>query len=88
VQVLDEASVFFFLSHVISEEGMSLDSSKIQDTLSWNTPVSVADVQSFHGLVGYCLRFVEGFSKVTKPMIELLEKNKKFKLTPAYEVSF
>jgi hypothetical protein len=28
-----------FLSHVISEEGMSVDSSKIQDMLSWNGPL-------------------------------------------------
>jgi hypothetical protein len=32
-----------FLSHVISGEGISMDSSKIQDTLSYNVPVNVAD---------------------------------------------
>jgi hypothetical protein len=57
-----------------------VDSSKIRDMLSWNAPASVADIHSPLGLVG--------FSKITKPMIELLGKDKKFKWTPACEVSF
>jgi hypothetical protein len=32
--------------------------------------------------------FIEGFSKITKPMTELLGKYKKFKWSPACEVSF
>jgi hypothetical protein len=31
-----------FMSHVILEEGISVDSSKIQDMLTWNTSASVA----------------------------------------------
>jgi hypothetical protein len=42
---MDEASVF--LSHVISEEGIIMDSSKIQDMLTWNTSTSVTKIQSF-----------------------------------------
>jgi hypothetical protein len=34
------------------------------------------------------LVIIEGFSKISKPMTELLEKDKKFKWTPAYEASF
>jgi hypothetical protein len=33
-----------FLSHVISEEGITMDSSKIQDMLTWNTSASVTDI--------------------------------------------
>jgi hypothetical protein len=39
-------------------------------------------------LAGYYWRFIEGFSKISKPMIELLEKEKKFKWTPTCETSF
>jgi hypothetical protein len=35
------------LSHVISEEGITMDSSDIQDMLTWNTSASVTDIQSF-----------------------------------------
>jgi hypothetical protein len=77
-----------FLGHIISKGGISVDPSKVQDMLSWKVPTSVGDIQSFLGLAGYYRRFIEGFSKISKPMTELLEKDKKFKWTPAYEASF
>jgi hypothetical protein len=77
-----------FLGHIILKGGISMDPSKFQDVLSWNEPTSVGKIQSFLGLVGYYQRFIEGFSKISKPMTELLEKDKKFKWTPACEASF
>jgi hypothetical protein len=65
-----------------------VDPCKIHDVLSWNAPTSVGDIQSFLGLASYYRRFIEGFSKIIKPMTELLEKDKKIKWTPAYEASF
>jgi hypothetical protein len=35
------------LSHIILEEGITVDSSKIQDMLTWNTSAIVADIRSF-----------------------------------------
>ena len=40
------------------------------------------------GLARYYRRFIEGFSKIVKPMTELLEEGKEFKWTPARETSF
>jgi hypothetical protein len=77
-----------FLGHIILKGGISMDESKVQDVLSWNVPMSVGDIQCFLGLAGYYQSFIEGFSKISKPMTELLEKDKKFKWTPAYEASF
>jgi hypothetical protein len=77
-----------FLGHVISKGGISMDPSKVQDVLSWNAPTSVGDIQGFLGLVGYNQRFIEGFLKISKPMTELLKKDKKFEWTPACEASF
>jgi hypothetical protein len=65
-----------------------VDPSKVQDVLSWKTPASVSDISSFLGLAGYYRRFIEGFSKINKPMTELLEKDKQFRWTPACESSF
>jgi hypothetical protein len=67
-----------FLGHIISEGGILVDPSKVEDVLSWNTPKNVSDIRSFLGLVGYYRRFIEGFSKISKPMIELQEKSKTF----------
>jgi hypothetical protein len=77
-----------FLGHVISKGGISVDPSKVQDVLSWRAPTSVSDIQSFLGLAGYYRIFIEGFSKISKPMTELLEKDKQFKWTHACESSF
>jgi hypothetical protein len=77
-----------FSGHIISEGGISMDPSKVQDVLSWNAPTSVGDVRSFLVLAGYYRMFIEGFSKISKPMTELLEKDKKFKWTPTCEASF
>jgi hypothetical protein len=77
-----------FLGHVVSKGGISVDPSKVQDVLSWKTPMSVSDIRSFLGLAGYYRRFIEGFSKISKPMTELLEKDKQFHWTAACESSF
>jgi hypothetical protein len=77
-----------FLGRVISKGGISVDPSKVQEVLSWNVPRSVDDIRSFLGLAGYYRRFIKGFLKISKPMTELLEKDKKFEWTLACEASF
>jgi hypothetical protein len=77
-----------FLGHINSKGGISVDASKVQDVLGWNAPTSVSDIQSFFRLASYYRWFIEGFSNRTKPMIELLKNDKKFKWAPAYEASF
>jgi hypothetical protein len=77
-----------FLGQVISKGGISVDPSKAQDVLSWNAPTSVGDIWSFLGLAGYYRMFIKGFSKISRPMTELLEKDKKFEWTLACEASF
>jgi hypothetical protein len=77
-----------FLGHIILKGGISIDPSKVQDVLSWKALTSVSDIWSFLGLAGYYQRFIEGYSKISKPMTELLKKDKKFKWTPTCEASF
>jgi hypothetical protein len=67
-----------FLGHVVSNGGISVDPSKVKDVLSWKPPTDVGEIRSFLGLDGYYRRFIEGFSKLAKPMTALLEKNAKF----------
>src|SRR6185437_3977154 len=67
-----------FLGHVISENGISVDPSKIQDVLNWKAPTSVPEIRSFLGLAGYYWWFVPDFSKIAKTMTELLKKGVKF----------
>jgi hypothetical protein len=64
-----------FLGHIISEGGISVDPSKVKDVLSGNTPQNVSDIKSCFGLIRYYRRFIKGFSKISKPMTELLAKD-------------
>jgi hypothetical protein len=61
-----------FLGHTISNEGISVDPSKVQEVMDWRPPKSVHQIRSFLGLAGYYRRFILDFSRIAKPMTELL----------------
>src|SRR3954471_11691334 len=67
-----------YLGHVISAKGIAVNPKRIHAVLDWTPPESVKQVRSFLFLASYCRRFVENFSKVAKPLTELLKKDKKF----------
>ena len=77
-----------FLGHVVSAEGVSVIPDKIQTILKWEAPKSVKEVRSFLGMAGYYRRFIESFSKIAKPMTDLLKKDKKFEWSEKAEESF
>jgi hypothetical protein len=77
-----------FLGHVISAGGVSVDLGKVKDVLNWMTPTTASEIQSFLGLAGYYHRFIKDFSKISKPMTKLLEKNKAFEWTTECQASF
>ena len=77
-----------FLGHVISAEGVAVDPAKVESVLSWKQPKNVSEIRSFLGLAGYYRRFIEYFSRISKPMIQLIKTESKFEWTPACETSF
>jgi hypothetical protein len=77
-----------FLGHVISNGGISANPVKVREIVGWKIPSSVTEVHSFLGLAGFYWRFIEGFSKIAKPMTSLLEKGKEFKWTHECQESF
>jgi hypothetical protein len=68
-----------FLGHIISNGGISVDPANVKEIVVWSIPTTVTEIQSFLGLAGYYRRFIEGFSKIAKPMTSLLEKRREFK---------
>jgi hypothetical protein len=77
-----------FLGHVISNGGISVDPAKVKKLVAWSVPTTVTEIRSFLGLAGYYWRFIEGFSKIAKPMTSLLEKGREFKWDERYQDSF
>nr|GFB83760.1 putative reverse transcriptase domain-containing protein [Tanacetum cinerariifolium] len=67
-----------FLGHVIDSQGIHVDPAKIRFVKYWASPRSPTEIHQFLGLMGYYGRFIEGFSKIAKPMTKLTQKKVKF----------
>jgi hypothetical protein len=77
-----------FLGHMVSPEGIVVDPSKVKEVLEWKPPMTVSKVRSFLGLAGYYRRFILNFSKITKPITELLKKGNKYVWSEACDETF
>ena len=62
-----------YLGHIVSEEGVKTDPSKIADLLQWPIPTNVNEVRRFLGFTGFYRRFINGFAKIAKPLHGLLK---------------
>jgi len=67
-----------FLGHLIGEGQVKMDPQKIQAIVEWSAPKSVPELRSFLGLANYYRRFIEGYSKKTTPLSDLLKKNRRW----------
>jgi hypothetical protein len=77
-----------FLGHVLSAKGVAIDPSKIEEVSNWQSPKSVIEIHSFLSLARYYRWFIENFSKIAKPMTELLKSNTPFVWLDKCEASF
>ncbi|GJV21580.1 reverse transcriptase domain-containing protein [Tanacetum coccineum] len=67
-----------FLGHVVNQNGIHVDPSKIEAVKNWKTPTTPSEIRSFLGLAGYYRRFIANFSKIAKPLTSLTQKNQKY----------
>ena len=67
-----------YLGHIVSSEGIKVDSQKIVVVNNWPRPTTPTKVRSFLGLAGYYRRFIEGFSFLAALVTRLTQKATKF----------
>nr|GEZ96848.1 putative reverse transcriptase domain-containing protein [Tanacetum cinerariifolium] len=61
---------------------------KIESIKDWISPKTLTEIRQFLGLAGYYRRFIEGLSKIAKPMTKLTQKNMKFDWSEKAETAF
>nr|GEU81097.1 reverse transcriptase domain-containing protein [Tanacetum cinerariifolium] len=66
------------LGHKISKKGIEVDKAKIEVISKLPHPTTVKGIRSFLGYAGFYRRFIKDFSKISRPMTHLLEKNSPF----------
>ncbi|GKC18176.1 putative reverse transcriptase domain-containing protein, partial [Tanacetum coccineum] len=77
-----------FLGHVIDSQGIHVDPAKIESIKDWVVPKTPTEIHQFLGLAGYYQRFIEGFSKIAKPLAKLTKKNVKLEWEEKEESTF
>ncbi|GJX16453.1 reverse transcriptase domain-containing protein [Tanacetum coccineum] len=66
------------LGHKVSCKGLEVDKAKIDVIAKLPLPTNVKAVRSFLGHAGFYRRFIKDFSKISRPMMKLLEKDSVF----------
>ncbi|XP_037441880.1 uncharacterized protein LOC119310144 [Triticum dicoccoides] len=76
------------LGHLVSERGIEVDQAKVEVISKLPPPVNVKGVRRFLGHAGFYRRFIRDFSKIAKPLTNLLDNDVKFNFDAECEKSF
>ncbi|WKA06680.1 hypothetical protein VitviT2T_024570 [Vitis vinifera] len=66
------------LGHIISEKGIEVDKAKVELIAKLPSPTTMKGVRQFLGHAGFYRRFIQDFSKLSRPLCELLAEDAKF----------
>jgi hypothetical protein len=64
-----------FLGHVVSQDGISPDPSRVEAIQHLSAPTDVKSLLSFLGITGYYRRFIYRYAEIASPMYKLVRKN-------------
>jgi RNase H-like domain found in reverse transcriptase/Reverse transcriptase (RNA-dependent DNA polymerase) len=77
-----------YLRFIITPAGVHMDPAKFDAVLSWPTPHSVRDVQSFLGFANFYRQFIASYSNLVHPLIRLTRKDETFSWSDEAQCSF
>ena len=76
------------LGHKILPRGIEVDRAKIDVIEKLPPPLNVKGVRSFVGHAGFYRRFIKDFSKIARPLSNLLNKDVVFKFDEECSAAF
>lgn len=77
-----------YLGHIIGSSGVRPDPKKLTAVKDFPRPKNAKNIKQFLGLAGYYRRFIPQFSKISKPLTNLLKKDIPFKWDSAQNEAF
>ena len=77
-----------YLGFIISQEGIKVDPIKTKAIRTWKTATRKKEIQSFLGFCNFYRKFIEGFSKIAKPLYQLTEKDQKWEFGTKHQEAF
>jgi hypothetical protein len=63
-----------YLGSVIPNEGLKIDSRKVNYILKWPMPKCTFDVRSFLGLARFYIKFIQSFNNICTPLTKCMKK--------------
>ena len=76
------------LGHLVSRRRIEVDKAKIEKSEKLPSPTSIKGIWSFLGHARFYRIFIKNFSKISKPLCNLLEKEVPFSFDDACLASF
>ena len=76
------------LGHKIFTDGLEVDQAKVAIIKTLVPPTTVKGIRSFLGHAGFYRRFINDFSKISRPLCRLLEKDAKFNFNESCRSAF
>jgi len=77
-----------YLGYMLSPDGLTMASYKVQIIQDWPEPRKVKDVQSFLGFANFYRRFIYGYSRITVPLTRLTRKGIPWHFTDECRLAF
>ncbi|KAK8556162.1 hypothetical protein V6N12_002575 [Hibiscus sabdariffa] len=76
------------LGHKVSSKGIEVDKAKVEVIEKLPPPATVKGIRSFLGHAGFYMRFIKDFSKISKPLYNLLQQNQPFLFDKECQIAF
>ena len=77
-----------FLGVIIGKGTVRMDPAKVKAMQKWPTPKTVTEVRSFLGFTGYYRYFIQNYSAIARPLLDLMKKAVPWHWTDRQEQAF